>query len=391
MSTAPVHLDFNATTPCDPRVVARMLPFFIESPGNASSTHHSSGKRANDAVRTARADVAALLGCESDEIVFTSGGTESNSLALLGVVRHARRPGKRCHVIISALEHPAVTQVCALLRDEFDCDISTVAVRPGAIAVSVDDVLAAVTADTVLVSVMLANNELGSIQPVRSIGAALRTRFPNVLLHTDAAQAVGKVPVNVVDLNVDLLTVVGHKLYAPKGIGCLFVRRGVALRTLLFGGGQESGRRAGTENVPYIVALGEACRICAEFITDEAMRASAARRDRLFALLESSLAAVGVRATRNSTGGVDEVLPNTLSVALHGIAAGALLRDVAADVEASAGAACHAGRSTSLEAIGLGELSPSTLRLSLGRSTTDAEVERAAQAITRVAAAQLVK
>jgi cysteine desulfurase len=389
----PVHLDFNATTPCDPRVVTRMTPFFTDIAGNASSTHYAAGRVAHDAVESARTEVASLLGCHADEIVFTSGGTESNALALLGLVRERRCAsrralGRKCHVIISTLEHPAITRVCDLLKEEFDTLVTTVSVREGETAVNALDVLDAITPDTVLISVMLANNELGSIQPVAEIGAALRSRAPAdelILLHTDAAQAVGKIPVDVNALNVDLLTVVGHKLYAPKGVGCLYVRRGVALRPLLVGGGQESGRRGGTENVPYVVALGEACRIAAEFITPEAMRATAALRDRLYELIAAPLAAHGIKATRNSVGGVDRLLPNTLSVSLRGVLASALLRTVARDVEASAGAACHSGRSQSLMAIGRGAESSSTLRLSLGRSTTNDDIERAAAAIVRAA------
>jgi cysteine desulfurase len=388
----PVHLDLNATTPCDPRVVARMLPFFIDASGNASSTQYAAGRRAHDAVQTARTEVANLLGCHGDEIVFTSGGTESNALALLGVVRDRRcaARGRKCHVIISALEHPAITRVCDLLTEEFDTRVTTVPVRAGETAVNALDVLDAITPDTVLISVMLANNELGSIQPVAEIGAALRSRAAadeRILLHTDAAQALGKIPVNVNDLNCDLLTLVGHKLYAPKGVGCLFVRRGVALRPLFVGGGQESGRRGGTENVPYVVALGEACRIATEFITPDAMRATAALRDELFELIAVPLAAHGIRATRNSVGGVGKLLPNTLSVSLSGVVAAALLRAIAADVEASAGAACHSGRSQALVAIGRGAESSSTLRLSLGRDTTRADIERAARAIVSQASA----
>jgi cysteine desulfurase len=387
----PIYLDFNATTPCDARVVARMLPFFTDVSGNASSTHYAAGQRAHAAVQTARAEVAALLACHDDEIVFTSGGTESNALALLGVVRQLRSPvGRPCHVIISALEHPAVTRVCTMLAEEFGAVVTTVPVREGHTAVLALDVLDAITPDTVLISLMLANNELGSLQPVAEIGAALRSRAPadsRILLHTDAAQAVGKIPVDVNALNVDLLTLVGHKMYAPKGVGALFVRRGVALRPLFAGGGQEAGRRGGTENVPYIVALGEACRIAADHITPDAMRATAALRDHLYELLAAPLAARGLAVTRNSVGGVDQLLPNTLSVALpHGLLAAALLRLVARDVEASAGAACHAGRSAALVAIGRGAASSSTLRLSLGRATTRGDVERAAAAIVAAAA-----
>jgi cysteine desulfurase len=386
--SCPVHLDFNATTPCDSRVVAAMLPFFTTDAGNTSSLY-GAGRRAHDAVVNARRQVAELIEAhDASEVVFTSCGTESNTLALVGAVRAQTKR----HVVISSFEHPAISEPAAHLVREFGCTVTHVPVSRAGF-VSVGDVMAAVTDDTAIVSIMLANNEVGTIQPIAEIGALLRARG-GVVFHTDAAQAVGKIPVSVNALGVDLLTIVGHKLYAPKGVGCLYVRRGTKVCPITFGGGQEGGLRPGTLNVPYIVALGEAARIAKdEYVLPEKLAATAALRDRLFELIRDGLAPTGIVATRNSEGGVERCLPNTLSVALHGVVAPILLHKVQATVEASAGAACHTDGSVSLtlQAMGLGALSTSTLRLSLGRTTTLADVERAAQAIVETAPKALPK
>src|SRR5438552_6654225 len=251
----PIYLDYNATTPLDPAVVEAMLPYLREHFGNPSSSH-AFGKTAHEAVDQARTQVAELLGAQPDEIVFTSGGTEASNHALKGAV-FARPTDRRpwawdAHIITCAIEHPATLQTCEFLK-RLGCRITILGVdRDG--LVDPDDVRKAIDKKTTLVSIMHANNEVGTIQPIKEIAAIAREH--GVLMHTDAAQSLGKIPVNVDDLGVDLLSVAGHKLYAPKGVGALYVRRGVKLEPLIHGAGHESGRRAGKENVHYIVGLG---------------------------------------------------------------------------------------------------------------------------------------
>ncbi len=279
-----IYLDYNATTPLDPAVVDAMLPFLREHFGNPSSTHRL-GRTAHDAVEAARKQVADLLGAQTDEIVFTGGGTEASNAAIKGAFFESsqKQPGD-AQVVISAIEHPATVQPCDFLR-RLGCRIEVVPVdRHG--LVDLDDVRRAVDAGATLVSIMHSNNEVGTLQPIREIGRITRER--GVLLHTDAAQSLGKVPVDVNDLGVDLLTVAGHKLYAPKGIGVLYVRRGVKLEPLIQGAGHEGGRRAGTENVPYIVALGKACEI-ARLSLPMATDRLRSLRDRLWEKLQARL------------------------------------------------------------------------------------------------------
>ena len=365
-----IYLDYNATTPVDPRVADAMRPFLTGGWGNPSSLHRP-GREARAAVERARGQVAACLGCRPEEVVFTSGGSESDNLAIRGVVG-ARGGG---HVVTSAVEHPAVLEVVRALERESRIALTVVAVdRRG--RVDPDAVAAALRPDTVLVSVMLANNEVGTLQPLAEITARCRER--GVLVHTDAAQAVGKIAVDVAALGVDLLTVAGHKLYAPKGIGALFVRTGVRLEPLIRGAGHEMGLRAGTENVLEIVGLGAACELVTAELDSELPRL-AAQRDRLATALREAVPAMtehGDPAAR---------LPNTLSVAFPGIDAGLLLARLGDEVAASAGAACHAEDvevSHVLEAMDVDTATAlGTVRLSVGRFTTDAEVDRAATLI----------
>ena len=257
-----IYLDYNATTPLDPAVVEAMLPWLREHHGNPSSSH-AAGRFAHDAVERGRAGVAALLGANPGEIVFTGGGTEASNQAIKGVFFQRQRGffarlfRRGCHFVTSAIEHPATAEPLRFLAT-LGCRVSTVPVD-GHGLVDPGAVRKAIGPDTVLVSIMHSNNEVGTLQPIKEIGAICRER--GVPLHTDVAQSLGKVPVDVDDLGVDLLTVAGHKLYAPKGIGALYVRAGTALAPLLHGAGHEAGRRAGTENVPYIVGLGKACEI----------------------------------------------------------------------------------------------------------------------------------
>jgi len=367
----PVYLDYNATTPVAPEVADAIAPYLREHYGNASSAH-THGRRAAQAVAEARAQLAALIGAASEEIVFTGCATEANNLAVCGVAR-ALAAGKR-HLVISAVEHPAVHAPAMHLR-ETGWDVSVVPVD-GAGRVDAGAVAAAVRDDTALVSIMHANNEVGTIQPVAEIAQHVRPR--GVLLHTDAAQSPGKIPVRVDELGVDLLTLAGHKFYATKGVGALYVRRGTRLAPVLFGAGQERGLRPGTENVPAIVGLGEAARLAAERLADAAPRMRRLR-DRLHALL-----AAGVPELRLN-GHPDHRLPNTLNVSFPEVAGEALLAAAGAEVAASVGSACHAGShvpSGVLAALGA-DLARAlgAVRLSVGAYTTDADVERAARAL----------
>ncbi len=369
-----IYLDYNATTPIDPRVAEAMMPFLSGGYGNPSSTHRL-GREARDAVEGARRQVAGCLGCAAEEIVLTSGGTESNNFAIRGLV--ASRGGG--HVVTSTIEHPAVLEVVKSLEREGQIDLTTVGVDSAG-RVDPAAVEAALRPETILVTVMLANNEVGTVQPIAEITKLCRQR--GVVVHTDAAQAVGKIPVKVPELGVDLLSVAGHKLYAPKGVGVLFIRKGLEVEPLIRGAGHERGLRAGTENVLLGVGLGVACEIVAAETAAENDRLSELRY-RLLQLLAAGhreLVVHGDTANR---------LPNTLSVALEGVDSSALLDRLSEQVAASAGAACHAeGVSVShvLEAMGVDEATArSTIRLSVGRFTTDEEIERGAAQILEAA------
>ncbi len=371
--SALIYLDNNATTPVDPRVADAVVAALRDAWGNPSSGH-SAGRRARVVVEEARDRVAACLGARPDEVLFTSGGTESDNWALRGVAS-ARGGG---HVVTTAVEHPAVLATARALEREGRVRLPVVGVdRFG--RVDPGEVASALAADTVLVSVMLANNEVGTLEPVAEIAALCRRR--GVAVHTDAAQAVGKVPVDVEALGVDLLTVAGHKVYAPKGVGALFVRRGTALDPLLRGAGHERGLRAGTENVPGIAGLGAACEIARREGAADAARLAVLRDD-----LEARLAAGFPALVRH--GHPRERLPNTASVAFPRVDATALLEALAEEVAASPGAACHTGAAQPaavLTAMGVDTATAlATVRFSLGRLTSAADVETAA---TRVLAA----
>jgi cysteine desulfurase len=377
----PIYLDYNATTPLDPAVVAAMLPYLQTHFGNPSSTHEY-GRLAHDAVEQARRDVAGLLAAQPDEIVFTGGGTEASNHAIKGAVfaqlhgglARVFGPETTPHIITCAIEHPATLKPCDFLR-RLGCAVTILPVdRHG--LVDPDAVRKALTRRTAIVSIMHANNEVGTLQPIREIAAIVKQH--GALMHTDAAQSTGKLAVDVSELGVDLLTIAGHKLYAPKGIGVLCVRRGVRLEPFIHGAGHEAGRRAGTENVPYIVGLGKACAIAREALPAATHRLRQLR-DRLWDRLQAGL---GEKVALN--GHPERRLPNTLHVNFVGQVGADLLQRVPG-VAASTGSACHAGQvaqSPVLSAMGvLPQLGLGAVRLSVGRFTTDEEVDRAAAAL----------
>jgi len=367
----PVYLDYNATTPHAPEAVAAMRPFLDIHFGNPSSTH-CYGAVTRAAIVQSRSQVAGLLNAKPDEIVFTSGGTESNNYAIRGAALAGAQRGR--HIITSQIEHPAVTEVCRQLEaDGFEVTWLPV---DGDGLVRVEEVEAAVRPDTILITIMHANNEVGTIQPIQAAAEIARRR--GIMLHTDAAQSVGKIPTDVHELGVDLLTIAGHKLYAPKGVGALYIREGITLHPLMRGAGQEHGRRPGTENVLEIVGLGAACEGARR---DLAMNMARMResRDELERGLRETIRDVRVN------GHPERRLPNTLSLSIRGVNAHELLTAIEPHVAASAGAACHSGEvqvSHVLRAMGVPmEWARGTLRLSTGRNTTREEVNDATSTI----------
>lgn len=359
-----IYLDYNASTPVAPEVADVMRPLLEEAHGNPSSQHWA-GAPAKAALEKARVQVATLLGCDTTEVVFTSGGSEANNLALKGVYYAGDNP--HANIVTSAVEHPAILEPCRFL-ERLGARLSVVGVDHNG-RVDPSEVEAAITDQTVLVSIMLANNETGTLQPISEVSEITRSR--GVLLHTDAAQAVGKIPTRVNELGVDLLSVAGHKLYAPKGIGALFVRRGITLEPLIHGAGHESGRRAGTESALLAAGLGAACELAQSWLDMPACRAL---RDDFWRRLKTQF---GRRVVRN--GHPEHCLPNTLNVSF----VGQIGEDILArldGVAASTGSACHSGQvvlSDVLEAMGVGrDVGMGTIRFSLGRDTTVEEIDQ---------------
>lgn len=373
----PVYLDNNATTRVDPRVVQAMLPMFSERFGNPSSLH-GFGVAAKQAVAGARENVRVLLGAaHADEIVFTSGGTESNTLAILGAL--AARPGRN-EVVISAVEHPAVRQICATLKAR-GVVVHEIPVD-GAGRLDRETYAAALSGRTALVSIMWVNNETGTIFPTADLAA--QARAVGALFHADAVQAVGKLPIALAERMIDLLTVSGHKLHAPKGIGVLFVRRGVTLAGQAVGGGQERGRRAGTENVPGIVALGTACVLAAESLASDTARI-AALRDTLEAGLLARIADARV------LGDIENRVAGTSCLAFAGVESEAIVRLLdRRGIAVSSGSACAAGSvepSHVMRAMGVPDhFVRGAVRLSLSRETTAAEIDRVIETVPDVIA-----
>ena len=368
MNDRPIYLDYNATTPVDPLAAQALEPWLRERFGNPSSAHLY-GKEAKAAVETARADVAALIGGRPEDMVFCGSATEANNLAIFGVARALR--GERRHLVTSAVEHPSVMQPMRWLEAE-GWQLTVLPVD-GTGRVRMEAAAQAIRRDTALISVMLANNETGTIQPVSEIAALAHAC--GAFMHVDAAQGAGKIPIDVHDLGADLLTLAGHKFYAPKGVGALYVPTGTPVLPIMAGAGHERGLRPGTENVPHIVALGTAARLAQEGLAREAARLQQLRD----ALHERLVIAIpGLLLNGHPT----ERLPNTLNLSFPGVAGWQLLLAATPEIAASTGSACHAGGHTVSDVLAAmsmpREQALGAIRLSLGRFTTTAEINEAA-------------
>ena len=370
----PIYMDNHATSPLDPRVLEAMMPYFTGIFGNAASRNHSFGWEAEQAVEAAREQVAKLIGATAKEIIFTSGSTESNNLALKGIAEMYRERGN--HIITQVTEHKAVLDTCKRL-EKSGYRVTYLPVKADGL-IDLEDLKRAMDDKTILVSIMFANNEIGVIQPVTEIGKLCRER--NVLFHTDAVQAVGKIPVDVNSMNIDVLSLTAHKLYGPKGVGALYVRRRnprVQISEQINGGGHERGMRSGTLNVPGIVGLGKACAIAREEMAAEGERLRKLR-DKLKAKLESSLDYIHVN------GSMESRLPNNLNISFVYVEGESLLMGIN-DVAVSSGSACTSATlepSYVLKALGLGDdVAHSSIRFGLGRFNSEAEVDYVADKV----------
>ena len=361
----PIYLDNHSTTPVDPRVLEEMLPYLNDRFGNAASRSHSFGWAADKAVETARARVATLIGATSSEIVFTSGATESDNLAIKGVAEAYR--GKGNHIITAVTEHKAVLDSCKRL-EKYGYRVTYLPMQPDGL-LSLGDIERAMDSTTILVTIMAANNEIGVLQPIEEIGRLCNAR--GVIFHSDAAQALGKIPIDAVRQNVDLLSISAHKAYGPKGVGALYVREGIQLSPTIDGGGHERGMRSGTLNVPGIVGLGKACKISQGEMPHESCRI-AGLRNRLHDKIKSELDQVYVN------GSMEHRLPGNLNMSFAGVDGEALMTAID-DVAVSSGAACtsaHIEPSYVLKALGISdELAQSSIRFGIGRFNTEAEID----------------
>jgi cysteine desulfurase len=370
-----IYLDYNATTPIDPAVRESILPYLEEYFGNPS-TAHAYGQPAKEAVERARQRVASLIGAALDEVIFTSGGSESDNHAIIGTALANSYRGK--HIITMSIEHPAVLNTCRYLEKRLGFKVTYVPVDKHGL-VDPEDIRQAVTRETILITIMHANNEVGTIEPIEEIGEIAREQ--GILFHTDAAQSCGKIRVDVNELKVDLLTIAGHKLYAPKGIGALFIRKGFQIDSLIHGASQEKGMRAGTENVPYTVGLGKACELAGQALSEFGTNVKGLR-DRLYQIIVDGLGTDRVHLNGNP----ERRLPNTLNISIRGIVGDELLSRIP-EMAASTGAACHAGStepSSVLLEMGLSrELALGALRLTLGRWSTLEEIDIAAKLIVK--------
>ena len=377
MMKLPIYMDYHATTPADPRVVDAMLPYFSEHFGNAASRNHAFGWEAEEAVETARRQVADLIGANPKEIIFTSGATESNNLAIKGVAEMYREKGN--HIITCVTEHKAVIDTCKKLEKQGGRVTYLPVQKDGRI--DLDDLRAAITDKTILITIMAANNEIGVLQPIAEIGAIAKEK--SILFHTDAVQMVGKVPFSVTDLKVDLASMSAHKIYGPKGVGALYVRRRnprVLLAEQISGGGHERGMRSGTLNVPGIVGLGKAAAIAQAEMATEGERLRLLR-DRLNKKLHANLDELYIN------GSMDFRLPHNLNVSFAYVEGESLLMGIN-DVAVSSGSACTSASlepSYVLKALGAGDdLAHSSIRFGLGRWTTEEEVDYVVEKLTTV-------
>jgi cysteine desulfurase len=373
----PIYLDNHATTPLDPRVLEAMMPYLTESFGNAASRNHAFGWVAEEAVEKARKQVAALIGATAKEIVFTSGATESNNLAIKGVAEMYAQKGN--HIITAATEHKAVLDTCKRL-EKHGARVTYLPVQADGL-VDLEMLKEAITDQTVLVSIMYGNNEIGTVQDMAAIGKLCRER--GVLLHTDATQAVGKIPVDVNKDNIDLLSLSGHKMYGPKGVGALYVRRKnprVQLTAQMDGGGHERGMRSGTLNVPGIVGLGKAAELCTELMAEESVK-HGALRDRLKDKLMGELDEVFINGT------LERRLPHNLNISFAYVEGESLLMGIN-DIAVSSGSACTSATlepSYVLKALGAGDdLAHSSIRFGIGRFTTEEEIDYTAAKVIDV-------
>jgi len=375
----PIYMDSNATTPIDTRVLEAMMPYFTEYFGNAASKTHGFGWEAEEAVENAREKVAALINARPSEIIFTSGATESNNLAIRGIAEMYRNKGN--HIITAQTEHKAVLDTCERLKTE-GFDVTSLPVDKYGL-IDPDDVRRAITGKTILVSIMTANNEIGTIAPVKEIGAF--TREHGIFFHTDAAQAAGKIPFDVEKMNIDLASITAHKMYGPKGVGALYARKKnprVKLKPIISGGGHEGGLRSGTLNVPGIVGFGAACEICQKEMPEESKRLKVLR-DRLYNTITGTIDEVYLN------GHPTERLCNTLNVSFEGVEGEALLLSLdLKGIAASSGSACASGSlepSHVLTAMGVTpELAQGSVRFSLGRGNTEAEIDAVVEAVEEI-------
>jgi cysteine desulfurase NifS len=368
----PIYLDYNATTPIDPEVIEVMRPYLYEHFGNPSSSHWY-GIQAKKAVEKAREQVADLLGCHPDEIIFTSGGSEANNLAIKGIAFAYGHKGH--HIITSAIEHPAVINVCKYLETQ-GFQVTYLPVNTFGL-IEIESLEKAIRPQTILISIMHANNEVGTIQPLSEIARIARQH--GIIFHTDAAQSVGKIPTRIDELGVDLLSIAGHKLYAPKGIGALYIRRGIQLQKLIHGAGHERNLRAGTENVLGIVGLGKACEIARRDLSQNLLTLKKTR-DRLYKGLEQKLDRIRLN------GHPEKRLPNTLNVGFANLEANTLLSRMEG-LAVSAGSACHSGSvevSPVLAAMKVPlEYAMGSIRFSTGKMTTEEEIDQAIEIVVK--------
>lgn len=371
-----IYLDHSATTPVDPQVADLMLKYYLEFYGNPSSVH-SYGREVKKALEDARSQVASLIGANPAEITFTSGGTEADNLAIQGVAKTRANKGK--HLITTAIEHHAVLDTCKYLaKNGYELTVLPVDEEG---SVSIDDVIKAIRPDTILISIMHANNEVGSIQPIAEIGKL--TREKDILLHVDAVQSLGKIPIDVKQMNIDLLTMSSHKIYGPKGVGALYVRKGVKLSPLVFGGSQERKIRSGTENTPGIIGFGLACELAGQRMEEENKELTRLR-DKLLDGILSSIDSVKLNGPRG-----EKRLPNNVNVSIRYIEGESLLLSLdMMGIAASSGSACTSGSldpSHVLLAMGLShEVAHGSLRLSLGRQNTDEDIDFVLQELPKI-------